>query len=819
VFNFLPKELFMKNAIKIIAFLSVIAIIGCSNDSGGGGHAGNDAQGKLLILQAYGNAGDGSPGGVSHSFVELYNISDEAINLNGISLYYANGIRGENVTEDEPWQRIALNGTIPANGSFLILGKKHDDLSGTRYTIDDDYCDINDDELSLSRRGFKAVLIKSSTALSVQNPFTANGKPVSGYIDMVGALNNPDASPPDNIFGYETAPARNSASVAVRRVDLTDTDDNSTDFEGIRYASGGITDEELEVRKPRNSVAGAWDPFEESAEPQNPTVVGAESEYAGKLLIWQAGAATDGAIGNSFIELYNTTNSEIDLSAFSLQYGTTGTNWGLINLTGKIPSKHSYLVIGDRAADESAIRLDIDQADQTVPGFQLNNSGFKIALMANQHKLTVDDPFKMTGGKAAGYIDVLGAWNSSASAIDACETTAFSPISKQASARRKSLTDTNVNSADFVRIDYRTSGTTDTELTLLRPKSAHYGEWNPVTGVKKDKPPTDVTITGAGVSSGKLGLMKEAVVTLSAHLVPVDADTAGLTYSWAVSPAGVLTYGSTTGSAFTITASDMGTATVTLTVSGVSGNKTDSIQVTVSTGTEQLMILQVYGAGFGSELGSNDNTNTGSISHNFIELYNNTNLPIDLSTYSVQWANGKANGGGTVIAEDEDWNVIPLTGTIPAYGSYLIRGRKMNDQDGDVGRLQVSQGDIDDDDFYMSNRSFKVALVSNQTKINMSQPWDNATEEPLINGLLDLVGARNGPNDSVEGFKGAMFDTYSKQQSIRRGSLDDTENNKNDFVGLDYRNWSAGYPTRLTDDQVVKYRPRTAAASGYIPQF
>jgi hypothetical protein len=506
----------MKKIAKM-AVLTVLSagllLMGCIDKNEDDNNDGSvKVQGKLLILQAYGNAGDGSPGGVSHSFVELYNISNEAINLSGINLYYADGIRGNDVTEDAPWKSIALNGTIPAKGSFLILGKKHDDLSDTRYIITDGYGDINNNNLALNRRGFKAALIKSSETLTVQNPFTdgGNGKPVSGYIDMVGALNNPDANPPDNIFGYETAPARNSASEAVRRADLIDTDNNSTDFIAARYAStgaGAFTNEMLEVRKPRNSKAGAWSPF---AAPAPPAV---------------------------------------------------------------------------------------------------------------------------------------------------------------------------------------------SENTLL--------------------------------------------------------------------------------------------------------------------------IFQVYGAGFGSELGSNNNTNTGSISHNFIELYNNAASPIDLSTFSVQWANGKANGGGTIIAEDEDWNVIPLTGIIPAYGSYLIRGRKMNDQDGDVGRLQVVQGDINDDDFYMSNRSFKVALVSNQTKINISQPWDNAVKEPLINGLLDLVGARNGNNDSVEGFKGAMFDPFSKQQSIRRGSLDDTENNKNDFVGLDYRNWSAGNPTRLTDDQVTKFRPRTAAetASGYIPQF
>jgi len=508
-----------KTRIAITAIIAALFILmGC--DGGGGDKTDTDSvkiaevQGKVVILQAYGNSGDGSPAGVSHSFVELYNKSDNEINLDGFSLYFADGIRSTEetpeVTADEAWKSIALTGTIPAKGSFLILGAKHTDLKSTRYKITDGYGDINDDSLSLSRRSFKAAIIYGSAALTVQNPFDTdgNGKVVYGYIDMVGAVNNPTANQPDHIFGFEKAPTRCSASEAVRRQDLNDTDDNSEDFIAARYAStgtGAFTNEMLEVRKPRNSSAGKWDPFADPAPP------------------------------------------------------------------------------------------------------------------------------------------VLS------------------------------------------------------EKTLL--------------------------------------------------------------------------------------------------------------------------IFQVYGAGFGSELGSNDNTNTGSISHNFIELYNNSDSPVDLSSFSVQWANGKANGGGTVIAADQDWTVIPLTGTIPAHGSYLIRGRKLNDLNGDIGRLQITTADKDDNDFYMSNRSFKIALVSNKTKLTLSQPWDNENKVPLSPGLLDLVGAKNGNNDSVEGFQGTLFDTYSKQQSIRRGSLNDTMNNKTDFKGLDYRSYSASNPTRLTDEQVAKFRPRTTTDGSYTPEF
>jgi len=506
-------------AVILTALLAVIFLMNCDEEKADDEGKPSALEGKLLILQAYGSSN--SAAGATHSFVELYNTTDAAVKLDGISLYYADGVSGSDEIEDYEWERISLTGTIPAGGSFLVLGP-NEGSTVARYKIEEkhgaNYGDINDPNFKLSNRSFKAAIIEGSKKLNMQNPFNADGKgkKVSGYIDMVGAVNNPNAATPDNIFGYETAPARNSASEAVRRKNLTDTNDNSTDFIAARYAStgaGAMTNEMLEVRYPRNSTAGKWDPF-------------------------------------------------------------------------KVPA------------------------------------------------------------------------------------------------------------------------------------------------------------------------------------APVP-----------------------------------------------SGNT--------------LLIFQAYGAGFGAELGSNDNTNTGSISHNFIQLYNNSNSPIDLSTYSVQWANGKANGGGTVIAADEDWNVIPLTGTIPAYGSYLIRGRKLNDENGGakndtaIGRLQIITADIDDNNFYMSNRSFKIALVSNQTKLTLSQPWNNDSTPPapFVSELIDLVGVRNGNNDSVEGFKGAMFDTYSKQQSIRRSSLADTGNNKFDFVGLDYR--TGTQPGRLTDDQVALLRPRTTTETedGYAPGF
>ena len=201
---------------KIIAVLfSCLALMGCPNEDNTNKKV--DAQGKIIILQAYGSSSDAA--GASHSFVELYNITDEAISLNGIGVYYADGTSVSSAeapnaaTEDGEWKRISLDGkTIPAKGSFLIVGAKQS--AAARYQIPDNYGDINDENFSLSNRAFKVALVQSAKNLTVQNPFNADsgdsGEPVSGYVDMVGAANAYQGR--DLIFGFEKAPARNSAS-------------------------------------------------------------------------------------------------------------------------------------------------------------------------------------------------------------------------------------------------------------------------------------------------------------------------------------------------------------------------------------------------------------------------------------------------------------------------------------------------------------------------------------------------------------------------------------------------------------------------------
>ena len=451
-------------------------------------------RGTLLILQAYGPS-DGNARAASHAFVELYNNTDKALKLDGFTLWFASGWDSEeeesnpdySASVDKAWNSIKLDGfTINKGCSFLILGKKSEasDGSGTnhasRLQFNNSDGDIQTNVLTLSNRAFKVVLMYSKEEIIVQNPFTGDGEGmIEGYIDMVGAKNRDESS----INGFEGAPARNSASEAVRRKNLTDTNDNSVDFIAARYANGGFTNEEVKVRRPRNNGAGAWNPFKDP----EPPVLGNNT-----LLILQAGAATNGALSHNFVELYNAGNTEVDLTGYSLQYadGTAESEtedgpWNKIDLNGKIPSRHSYLILGAPAATIPTIGTTSDDTQYIIPNnsgdinasaFRISNRAFKVVLMSNTTLLTVQNPFS---SQSDGYVDMLGAVNSDV--IRGFEVEPCSKMSKQQSARRFSIVDSDNNNNDFTNVDYRGNAAA---LRFRTPKNLAYGAWNPINGEK-----------------------------------------------------------------------------------------------------------------------------------------------------------------------------------------------------------------------------------------------------------------------------------------------------------------------------------------------
>lgn len=78
-----------------------------------------------------------------------------------------------------------------------------------------------------------------------------------------------------------------------------------------------------------------------------------------------------------------------------------------------------------------------------------------------------------------------------------------------------------------------------------------------------------------------------------------------------------------------------------------------------------LVISEVYGAG---GFAASGDLPTSTFTHDYIELYNPTDTPVDLSTWAVFYGSATRTSGANVS------NKANLTGTIPARGHYLIQG-------------------------------------------------------------------------------------------------------------------------------------------------
>ena len=228
---------------------------------------------KVIILHAYGT-GTNTDGGVSHSFIELYNKSDEMVSLSGNTIQYSTG--------GTSWQVIDLEGKyIPPDHSFLILGKKmneRDNAKGTgQLQLNESTADKIVPGLQMDNKQWKVFLVESTDPVTVKNPFDVDndktGKKYPGYVDLLGVNDNDKTR---TIDAFETSLLSNSSVKApyliskgksARRVDITDTDDNTHDFEAIEWRSVYKDDpeevldtEEFNALRPRCVTDGEWDP-------------------------------------------------------------------------------------------------------------------------------------------------------------------------------------------------------------------------------------------------------------------------------------------------------------------------------------------------------------------------------------------------------------------------------------------------------------------------------------------------------------------------------------------------------------------------------
>lgn len=258
-------------------------------------------------------------------------------------------------------------------------------------------------------------------------------------------------------------------------------------------------------------------------------------------------AATNGAfISNGFIELYNQTDQDIDLTGWSLQYNDRGNSdttgaitspWKKLDLSGTIKAHSSFLVTTattntpDRSADA---KVDIsDKGDLTWNTQFINNKGMKVVLMSNQTQLdtTMVNPFN---DKPAGYVDMIGTGsNDNGSTIDGYETDfptgSAGGTSKKKAIRRVSdsvtggIKDSDNNKGDFQQIDYEalTAAGKENELAAVIPHNSAFGPWGVTAPEQPETPEANpVAITTTAIAGATIGSAYTAAVAASGGTAP-----------------------------------------------------------------------------------------------------------------------------------------------------------------------------------------------------------------------------------------------------------------------------------------------------------
>jgi len=166
---------------------------------------------------------------------------------------------------------------------------------------------------------------------------------------------------------------------------------------------------------------------------------------------------------------------------------------------------------------------------------------------------------------------------------------------------------------------------------------------------------------------------------------------------------------------------------------------------------DAVRISQAYGGG----------GNSGALYKNdFIELFNASDSPVDLTGWSVQYASVTGSA----------WSKTNLIGTIPANSYYLIQQSQ-----GSGGTLELPDPDAGGT-IAMQGQNFKVALTKATTVLSGACPTEDI--------IVDFVGV--GPNANCYEGEAPTSVLTNASSALRLGDgCQDTDQNVDDFIVSD----------------------------------
>lgn len=207
-------------------------------------------------------------------------------------------------------------------------------------------------------------------------------------------------------------------------------------------------------------------------------------------------------VSHNFIELYNLTNADVNLTGLHLHYKdtTTYTEWQTLELKGVIPAYSSFLVVGGRCSNpwdtqcrHQIKKYDMMWLDSLGNGMKFSDNGFSVVLAVTDKIDGVPDLFlkdQVTGAYTTNptdnIIDILGIGGESA-APPVCDIFYRMGMNKRKAGRRVDFYN-RFNKADFSTYtikDWCANGWLQTEIVDLTscpegkfPKCSLDGVWD-----------------------------------------------------------------------------------------------------------------------------------------------------------------------------------------------------------------------------------------------------------------------------------------------------------------------------------------------------
>lgn len=191
-----------------------------------------------------------------------------------------------------------------------------------------------------------------------------------------------------------------------------------------------------------------------------------------------------------------------------------------------------------------------------------------------------------------------------------------------------------------------------------------------------------------------------------------------------------------------------------------------------------LLINHVFGGGALKK-------NVSPVTHSFIELYNNTDVKMNLKGLSLQ-----------VAGNDEKWETLELVGLVNPRSSFLIRCSEITNKDTAYPRLIID--DYDQDwEIEIDSIGYKVYLTVGLAPTEYANPANINGNGAKAEGYIDLLGVGGDKNQPIDGYEHAYLNVANNYTSVHRIDFADTGNNLLDCAAI---NW------KEADTEI--YRPR-----------